>query len=365
MPRLLGTFRLNLTILATQGLVCSNCNSVVFNALETEFTEDSFEGITAQMLDLSGTNSVRIRGKNVKMACLSNLGDAFFDEIFPFLRWENDRFVVELKPQVKVRNYGGEDGYQIFKIDALKKVLLDSTKSKTKKDEYENLKSRLKTAQKGNNIAVFVGADSKDDDVQMSEAITLLQTYGIQYKERERKFLPVKQKEGQQFIVNMNYTVTQNICRFITKVAFNYFVYCALQSGRESVLLEPRFDNVKKFIMGDEKIDKGEIVVEVSDDPITYHEKESKLRFAAHTIVFFQEGGSLFSKITFLGGKVYKILLGESREDFLHDNFGCGHLFFPFDGSINNLTQLPKDNPTDDELKQSFGLFRRVDLTRT
>lgn len=356
-PKFLGSFSpLNPIITANDQLICQNCNSKIFSSLETGFKEDTLEGIRSQMLNITGCNSIRIRGNNVKMECLSGLGDNFFNEIFPFLKKENEKFVVDLKPQIKVRNYAGENGYQIFLFDALKEI-------KNNPKKFKRVKERIKATGK-NNFAIFTGGNSKEDDSQINEAITLLKDYGIAYNERERKFVPVNPVNNQQFEVNMRCTITPDICRFIAKVSFNYFAYCALQEKRQTLLYESRFNKIKQFILGDNNVKREDIIVEVSDEPVTYHEKESGNRFIGHIIVFWQENGYLYSKITFLGNKIYKISLGEARDDLLNENFGCGHLFIPFDNSIHNLTQLPKENPTKEEIKQSFGLFRRLNLTK-
>ena len=357
-PQFLGTFEpINPTLIKQNKLVCQNCNSKIFSALETEFKEDSWEGIIAQQLNLANSNSVRIRGVNVKMESISGLGDKFFDEIFPFLKEEKGKFVVDLKPQVKVKNYNGEKGYQIFLFEALKEM-------KKNPKKFKRVKERIKATEK-NNFAIFTGGNSNEDDAQINEAIALLKDCGISYKEKERKFAPVNPKGNKQFEVNMTCTITPNICRFIAKVAFNYFTFCALRNKNPAALYESHFDKIKQFILGGTKIERKEIITEVSNNPITYHEKESGKRFVGHIIVFFQEDGYIFSKLTFLGGKVYKVLLGTATNDFQNNNFGCGHLFSPFDKSIHNLTQLPKENPTVEEIKQSFGLFRRVDLKNT
>src|SRR3989339_349599 len=152
-PQFLGTFEpISPTLKTKDKLVCQNCNSKIFSSLETEFKEDSWEGITGQMLNLTRSNSVRIRGTNAKMECLSGLGDKFFDEIFPFLKEENKKFVVDLKPQIKVRNYAGESGYQIFLFDALKDI-------KKSPKKFKRVKERIKTTGK-NNFAIFTGGDS-------------------------------------------------------------------------------------------------------------------------------------------------------------------------------------------------------------
>lgn len=362
-PQFLGTFfPVSPKLLPSDGLVCKRCNSITFSALETEFKEDSWEGITGQQLNVTGSNSVRLRGNNVKMECFSGMGDVFFNDIFPFLKLEDEKFVVDIKPQVKVRNYGGEAGYQVFSLEGLKRIKDESGLSKTKRDYYEGIKERLKMAGR-DNIAIFTGGNSAEDDVQLDDAISLLKDYGVDYKETERKFSPVPQPESAQFEVKMQCTITASICRFVAKVAFNYFAYCALQEGRQSMLYQPAFDSIRRFISGDTTVRRRDVIVEVSDDPITIHEKISGNRFVSHIVIFYQENGLIFSKLTFFGRKVYKVLLGRANSEILNDHFGCGHLFHPFDHSVNNLTQRPKENPTEEEIKASFGLFRRVDLS--
>jgi hypothetical protein len=359
----LGNFSpINPTILASDGMICEHCNSVVFSALETEFIEDSREGITGQMLNLTGSNSVRVRGNNVTMECLSGMSDNFFDDIFPFLRKQGDKFMVFFKPQVKVRNYGGEKGFQVFSLDALQGIRAESNQSKTKLAEFNSVKERLRMSGK-NNIALFTGGNGPDDHGSLDQAIKLLNEYGVTYRERERKFAPIKTDSNSQYELKMQCTVTLNICRFIAKVAFNYFGLCALQEKLQTILYNPRFDQIRHFILGDMIVRREDVVAEMSDDPITYHEKESGHRFVGHIIVFYQEDGMIYSRLSFFGAKVYKVLLGEAPTEFLDDNFGCGHLFFPFDRSIHNLTQQPKMNPTETEIKRSFGLFRRIDLS--
>jgi len=352
-PQFMGSFfPINPTIKASDELICKNCNSVVFSGLENVFKEDSQEGIHGQMLNLTGSNSVRIRGKNVQMECLSPLGDKFFNEIFPFLKEQNEKLVVEVKPQIKVKNYAGETGYQIFLFDALKEI-------KSKPRQFEKVKQRLKKVKK-HDIAIFVGGNDAKDDNQLAEAINLLDDYSVKYNEKSRKFSPIDKSKEIGFEVSMQCTITDEICRFISKVAFNYFSYCALQGCQREVLYNSSFDLIKKFILGDKNIDKKNVVVEVSDEPILWDEKQNKKRYIGHIIIFYQEDNRIYSRLTFFAGKIYKVLIGQMPMNFTDNNFGCGHLFYPFDKSIHNLTQQPKDNPSEKELRTSFELFKRI-----
>ncbi|MEI7477396.1 MAG: hypothetical protein WCJ81_02475 [bacterium] len=56
---------------------------------------------------------------------------------------------------------------------------------------------------------------------------------------------------------------------------------------------------------------------------------------------------------------MYTVILGKAKKDFLVNNFGCGHVFDPFSRSIHNLTGTPRNNPTKEEIKTSFGLYKR------
>jgi len=109
-PQFLGKFS-PLNPLFKGDIVCDQCNNE-FSPLETNFKEDSEEGIYGQMLNIQGNNSVRLRGKNIELKFTSGMESNFFNNIFPFLRWNRDKFVIEIKPQVQLKNYEGI--YQIF-----------------------------------------------------------------------------------------------------------------------------------------------------------------------------------------------------------------------------------------------------------
>ncbi len=349
-PQFLGTFTpINPTLKAKDKLVCQNCNSKIFSALETEFKEDSCEGVRSQMLNFDKCNSVRVRGKNVKMECLSGLGDKFFNEVFPFLEIQNGNFLVKFKPQIKIRNYA--DGYQIFLYEAIKDIKRNSR-------DFKDLSARFSKV-KPSDIALFGGADSPDDNRQLHDMISFLKECGVNYQERERKYAPMYNM-GDRFEVAMECLISPAICRFVAKVAFNYFAFCALVDLRTEILFELSFDKIKRFVLGDATVTREEVVVQVSDDPITYHEKESGKRIIGHLVVLFEENGNIYSKVTFWGNKVYKVLLGKLPSGLQSQNFGCGHMFYPFDKTIHNLIQLPKQNPSKEELRTSFGLNRRL-----
>jgi len=333
-------------------VVCKNCNSNIFSGLENIFKEDSAEGIRSQMLNISNSNSVRIRWDNVKMECLTGSQDAFFNEIFPFLN-DNEidwKFVVDFQPQIKIRNYYWETGYQVFLIEALKRI-------KSKPKEFSKVKARISKT-KWSDIAIFIRTDNKENQEELREAIQILNEYWVKYNEKKKTYSKFKAL-GPDINVHMECQISTDICRVIAKIAFNYFAYCCIQENQENILYESEFEKIKGFILNHNNTNKEEIVPLRSTDPITWHEKVSGRRFNSYIIVFYQENGIICAKITFLGWFVYTVILGKAKKDFLVNNFGCGHVFDPFSRSIHNLTGTPRNNPTKEEIKTSFGLYKR------
>src|SRR5665213_321846 len=135
-PRLLGAFDDNPTLV---GCVCDNCNQKIFGPLETRFKEDTHEGIMCQRFNLSGSYQIRIRNKNYKMSAELGLEDSFFNQMFPFFRFNNGKLETALIPQIKIRGYAGE-GYIILLIDEIKKLPRGRTKFKKLKNTLNGVK---------------------------------------------------------------------------------------------------------------------------------------------------------------------------------------------------------------------------------
>lgn len=347
-PKFLGNFEPVNPII--DNLVCNVCNSNKFSKLETEFKEDSQEGILSQQFNLSNSNSIRIRGKNVKLKSKSPFDDSFFDDTFPFLKEENNEPVVDFKSQIKIKNYA--NGYQIFTPEALRNI-------KKSPSKFKKTKERLKCV-KGTNIRIFTGGNSAEEGGDLDEIIKLLKEFGVKYNEGGRKFSPIEPTKGKGFEVNMDCTITVEICRVLAKIIFNYFIYCCIQEKKEKLLFENNFNQIKSFIAGDKNIKREDVIVSHREDVILYDEKVNNKRYAGHIIIFYSEGDKIYGKITILGCKIYKILIGTIPISWKIDSFGCGHLFYPFDNSIHNLTQEPQSNPTPEQIKTSFGLFKRI-----
>ena len=120
-PSSLGSFApLNPTILAEDELVCDVCNGKIFSPLETIFCEDTLEGVHGQRLNLQNRRSVTMRDNNFKIKVLAGFGDNFFDQMFFFLKPQDNKIVLDLRNQIKLRRLQG--GYRVFLPEALEAI---------------------------------------------------------------------------------------------------------------------------------------------------------------------------------------------------------------------------------------------------
>ena len=176
-PELLGKFEYTPKI---KDLVCDHCNSVIFSRLETFFKEDTDEGLRYQMHNFEKKYHFRIRGEKVKMDNDSGFNDKFFDKIFPLIKHDDEKFLIEYKPQIQIKNYG-KNGYHVYLVEALKKI-------KNRAGKFAEAKDIISKAQSKDIIIYTVGDDS--DSCGMQEIIELLKDYGVSYKAGQRKFVP-------------------------------------------------------------------------------------------------------------------------------------------------------------------------------
>ena len=345
-PKLLGVFHNNLKL---PELVCDNCNSVVFNLLETKFKEDTEEGIYCQMYNFENNIQIRIRNENAKSSFTYNLTEKFFSETFPFFRFIDGGWKVVFLPQIKAKGYG-KNGYVILLVDEIKKRKISSKKIKSVKKILK--KVRLKDMQ------IFVHGNGVGDSQDMDDTIELLNKLGVKYSEKERKFAPSITPDTDYMNMAIDGSIGNDVGRVVAKIAFNYLAYCALKSGNTQILFHDNFLKIRSYISGTVDTPIKEIVSDIKHDTVIIDEKLKGIRFIAHMVSFRLNGNDIISEISFFGRKIYTVQIGKCPNELKNDNFGCAHLFHPSNHAISQLTQNPKKWGTDSGL--GFGLFSRM-----
>lgn len=209
-PQSLGRFSpLNPTI--GGDVVCDGCNRM-FSLLETNFIEDTIEGIFSQRLNLQRRGSITIRNNLYKVTRTMGFGDNFFNEMFPFLEIQDGKIVAVLKNQIKLKRPGG--GYRIFFPESLNAVSKGSKKHKKLCGDIKNL------SQKG--IGIF---GENDDDIK--EMISILSAYGVSYVQKDLFDFKINPGDRLYFEEEAAVSLDRKIARVLIKIAFNYFAYCA------------------------------------------------------------------------------------------------------------------------------------------
>jgi len=194
----------------------------------------------------------------------------------------------------------------------------------------------------------------------MDEIVALLNDFGVKYNEKKRKFEPADKLSTKKWEVNLECTVDRDIGRVLAKIVFNYFTYCALQDQCVNIVYNQEFDTIRKFINGSESIKLKDVIVSVDKDVILDIEKQKSTRLVANTIVFEIKNGQIVGRLTLLGRRIYEIVIGPLPNSLNPNNFGCGHTFDPFERAIVNLSLQPKDMLTKDDIRATFGLYKRV-----
>jgi hypothetical protein len=347
MPQFLGRYT-PLNPVLSGDLVCDECNNG-FGSLERNFHEDSEEGITGQMLNIDDRHSIRLRGRNVQMTRNSGFGVEFLDNIFPFLKHDGDRLIVDLQPQVQLKNYDGV--YQVFLPEALKRIKKDGS-------EFRKVKDRILKLDK-KDIRVIAFAMHEKDDEGHASIVQLLADFGIPYEAKETVFAPIE-TEGKMFEVSMQCTVNHDLGRVLAKVAMNYLAFCAASDGQREALFGENFDKIRRCIAGDEAVPLKEIIVSLDKDVILGEEAQRNKRLLAHVVVFEEVNGQIVARLSFWGKRIYEVVLGSMPEALRGNNFGCGHVFNPFEQQIYNISNEPKYDATEEDMKASFGLYKKV-----
>lgn len=342
MPKGLGRFNGCPTIKGD--IVCDNCNSL-FSQLEVRFIEDTYEGIFSQRLGLGNRGSVTFRDENFKIETITGFGEGFFKEMFPFLQFKDGKYVPIPRNQIKIKRKSG--GYRVFSPESLRELVPGTRKFSKTVSDLKNLHQK--------DMAIFA-----ETHEEVADIIKLLHTLGVKYKEKESHYKEMKPSD--QVFIEEEYKciIIKDLGRVLTKIAFNYFAYCTKQSGLESVLYTNHFDAVRNYIhAGDGELKQ--FIPAVNEKPFLLSPERKPVVVTGHLIAFLEENGRVYARMNFFGlPAIYKIKLGSLPRELNKNNFGCGHAFIPFEEqSIFNLSQTEPEAITEDQIKLSFGLFKR------
>lgn len=346
-PRLMGVFQDNLTL---KDVVCDNCNSVIFSSLETEFKEDTEEGIWLQMFNFEDNTQIRIRSKNATAEFSAGLGDDFFNAMFPFLEVDKKGNILFLfRPQIKIKK--GEGSFLILLTDKLKEVRGGSKRFRSIQRYLQGVTNE--------DISIFGGIYERGED-PLEEPVELLKSYGIDYKSKKEKKVKINPEEPVKAGFTLSAKFTEESAKVLAKIAFNYFSFCALKTGNRDLLFHPNFRRLKYFILGELELPLEEVIIKIEGEERSnfFDEMEKRVRFLGHTITFSLGGDNVVATVSIMGRKTYHILLGPAPKELLRADFGSGCFFDINAKTYHLLTQDEAKRGSD--INPGFGLFNRI-----
>lgn len=322
--------------------VCEPCNTAL-SVLESAFAEGAFEGqMTIQLAARTVTEvrpSRRLKVERTISTTTQGVDLDFFQRVFPLIDPQTRQVI--FKPQVFIFNEKRNE-YSVFFVEELEQ--LTGSEFRKKKKVIDELRKE--------GMYIF-----GDNDYPIEKIAEILKKYGVKYEEKERKQFP-QIDESAVLNVSVQGEIDRTILRCVAKIAFNYFAYCAKESGFSPFLYKNNFDEIRKFILSDE----GNSPVHVSNERILPDEKEGATRLI-HLLYFRYSKGRIICEISFLGFLKYTVDLGEYPFKVADPGtFGCGHFFDPFFHKIGVLHPVQYQHlliPLIRCHRDTYGLFKR------
>ncbi|OGL95786.1 hypothetical protein A2348_00125 [Candidatus Uhrbacteria bacterium RIFOXYB12_FULL_58_10] len=306
------------------------------------------EGLFYQMHNFENKYQIRVGGKNLKVNFSIGLGD-FFNQIFPFLTYQSGDWKMTLIPQIKVLR-PENNSFTVLLVTEIQKLNRDGR-------DFKELSAWVKKVDP-KNVRIFAFADSPDDVGEINEAIALIRELGVDYKEKKSHHAGHEDIVQKQIDVQLEDTVGEDAARILTKIAFNYFAKCAIESERRDLLSHPNFQQIKDYVLGRITLPTKKVIVDIAHETDIYDEVVAGGRIPGHRISFVEQDGKLVSRISLIGKRTYIIHLGELPEEYRCENFGSAHFFDPIRHNVLGMTQNPAK--WNSGIKIGFSIFNRI-----
>lgn len=276
LPQSFGSFTPN-NILLNDSLkrlkhVCNKCNNA-FSKLELWFARDSFEGYILRSKFISRTSNESER-QRLKIIVAEGEYKGLHMEL------ESAGNVIP-SPQISLQRKNGERDY--FLLNEISSIKIEN---------YDL---------KANSLKAY-GLSIEDTE----------QTYknlGINFDYQGECLLPIS------FNCAISSIIDRVIKRTISKIAFNFFAYY----NYKYISLDPSFDPLRNYILKD----KGNIPIQVTDEPILFDERVNGMGKVGYIIIMnCDRQGHIIIKVSPFNHITYTIRLSEQRYAKLKIGFG-------------------------------------------
>ncbi|HAX65024.1 MAG: binding domain protein, excisionase family protein [candidate division WWE3 bacterium GW2011_GWA1_43_94] len=307
LSQFMGNFQPDIYFLGD--VVCDNCNEILGKSIEKHFAEKSFEGLIARLhlrRKKDKQSSVILYDSSLLKFHFSSDETITFDPLFLLVKSVLEKIGSTKDPLLLLK-----------KGDLYAFVFAEEVASITSKNEINKLKYKIKPFREGAETAEWVG--DRDDSVKIVEAamtaLALKANFSDETVNEESKQIK------SSFIAQQNVDI--KTARFVAKVVFEYFVYCANASGFLSTIYSEELKPVCDFIKegtGDAK----NFVSVINNNFVSERIKQGNNHYF---VAFEVVNGFLIGKVAFMDTIAYQINLGKSPFSLATNTIGNGHAF--------------------------------------
>lgn len=328
LSQFMGNFQPDIYFLGD--VVCDNCNEVLGKSIEKHFAEKSFEGLIARL---------HLRRKKHKQSSVILYDSTLLKFHFaPDSSIEFDPLFLLVKSALEKIGSTKDPLLLLKKGDLYAFVFAKEVASITSKNEIDKLKYKIKPFREGAETAEWVG--DRDDSAKIVEAAMTALGLKANFSDETVNEEPKQIKSS--FIVQQDVDI--KTARFVAKIVFEYFVYCANASGFLSSIHSEELKPIRDFIKEGTGNAKSFVRV-INNNFVSQRIKQGN----NHYFVAFEViNGFLIGKIALMDTVAYQINLGKSPFVLATNTIGNGHAFNLSDKTakkmrVNKILMLGKD----------------------
>jgi len=290
-------------------VICDNCNKELGKSIEKHFAEKSFEGLIARLhlrRRKGKQNAIILYDSSLLKFHFSPDSSIEYDPLFLLVRSILDR-VGSTKDPLLLLKKGNLYAF----------IFAEEVANLKSQNEIKKLQYKIKTFRKGTESGEWIG-DRDDSAKIVQSALTKLELKANFDNEKVNE----QPKQIKSNFVALQ-DVDKNTARFIAKVAFEYFVYCANKSGVLSSIFSEELKPIRDFIRkgsGDAK----NFVSVINNNFIAQTAKQGNNHYF---MTFEAINGSLIGKVAFMDTIGYQVNLGKSPFSLANNRIGNAHAF--------------------------------------
>lgn len=292
-------------------IVCDQCNEKIGETIEKHFSEKSFEGLIARLLlrrNKSKQSPVILYYSSLLKFHFSPDSTVDFNPIFLFINSALDKAGSTKDPVLLLR-----------KGNLYAFIFAEEVANLKSQNIIKKLRYKIKDFRKGTEAMEWVG--NRDDSAEIVQSA--LTNLGLKAESSSESV----NDDSQPKQIKSNFVAVQDVeinsARFVAKVAFEYFTYCADKSGVLSNVFSEELKPIRDFI----KTGTGDAKSFVSVGNNNFVSQKVKQGNNYYFVAFEVVKGVLIGKIAFMDTIAYQINLGKSPFSLANNRIGNGHAF--------------------------------------